>query len=123
MKQERKQYINNDEFTAELMKCKQEDKVSNKLVSYFYLLIKKINARNYQKNYDEAMDFEQYSIEQLLKMWKKYDISRGNAFSFFTGQISFSVMAAYNKLHPKDVTIISTSYIDDSGTIKDAYNV
>ena len=116
-------YIDNEKYTEEIIKCQKENKVSDALVRFWMVHIKHLNLRNRLRNPDEAKDYEQYAFEQLLKMYKKFDATKGNAFSFFTNQIVFSLNAAYNSFHKKGVEIIPISYIDEDGNVKDSYNL
>jgi DNA-directed RNA polymerase specialized sigma subunit len=116
-------YIDNKKYTEAIIESQKAGKVTDELVKYFQIHIKHLNMRNRNNNPEEAKDYEQYAMLELLKMYKKFDAEKGNAFSFFTNQIVFSLNAAYNQYHKKGVEFISTSYIDEDGNIKDNFSI
>jgi len=116
-------YINNKEFTAEIMRCKAAGKLSNKAVDYFILLANRTILKMKYSNPLDREDCIQSALMDMCKYWQNFDIAKSNnAFSFFTQFVKNGVAKEYKRIHrqpgidekePK-VKVISLSSHGDS---------
>lgn len=98
-----KQYLDNEEFHNEIIKCKQNGgQISNELLDMFRLLIRRLNRKNLTLHPELYQDFEQTALIDVLLAFDKYDPERTqSAFAFFSSVITFGLAKGYNTYFPK----------------------
>lgn len=93
-------YINNKEFTAEIMACKAKGELSKKAVEYFILLTNRTILKMRYSNPLDKEDCIQSALMDMCKYWKNFDVNRStNAFSFFTQFVKNGVAKEYKRIH------------------------
>ena len=113
-------YINNKEFTAEIIECKKTGVLSTAAVNYFITLANRAILKLRFANPLDKEDCIQSALLDLVRYWKNFNEEKSNnAFAYFT-QISKNGYAKeYKKIYKhigKDekVEIISLSYSGES---------
>lgn len=128
-----KNYLDNDEFLEEINKSKAQDKLTNKCVEMFQLIIDHASTVFFYKPgfEDDKLDCQQTAMLDMLKAWKSFDKNnegRTNAFAYFTTVAYMGMCKGWNQLHKKDpldpnngyvkmLSINSTSSSSDDGSI------
>lgn len=96
---QRKYYVRPELFRKEYLKCRDEDKCSDKLIGYFGLIADKFIQGSKTRNMD---DFEKdccvsYATSEAYIKWKSFDIQRSdNIFAFFTQMIKNDIYYHFN---------------------------
>lgn len=113
-------YINNKEFTAEIVRCKAKGDLSPKAVEYFTLLVNRAILKLKFNNPLDREDCIQSALLDLCRYWKNFDPDKSNnAFSYFTQCAKNGFAKEYKKIHKnlgrdEKVEIISLSFHGDS---------
>jgi hypothetical protein len=97
-------YINNKEFTADIILCKQNGELSDYTVSCFISLANRAVDRLYFKDYRDREDCIQSAILDCLKYWKSFDETKmaiPNAFAYFTQICKNGYAKEWKKIHKK----------------------
>ncbi len=97
-------YINNKEFTADIIKCKNEGELSKYTVNCFISLANRAVDRLYFKDYRDREDCIQSAILDCLKYWKSFDETKmaiPNAFAYFTQICKNGYAKEWKKIHKK----------------------
>ena len=97
-------YINNKEFTADIVKCKQAGELSEYSVNCFISLANRAADRLYFKDYRDREDCIQSAILDCLKYWKSFDESKmlnPNAFAYFTQICKNGYAKQWKSIHKK----------------------
>lgn len=82
-----KHYVNNKEFTAEIIKCKEDGKLSDFAVSCFIALANRAINKMYYEDPRDREDCIQSALLDCLKYWNGFDPDKSetpNAFAYFT---------------------------------------
>jgi hypothetical protein len=97
-------YINNKEFTADIIECKKAGELSNYTVNCFISLANRAVDRLYFKDYRDREDCIQSAILDCLKYWKSFDETKmaiPNAFAYFTQICKNGYAKEWKKIHKK----------------------
>jgi len=97
-------YINNREFTDEIIQCKQHGNLSKFAVSCFNKLANRAVDRLYFKDPRDREDCVQSAILDCLKYWKSFDETKSknpNAFAYFTQICKNGYAKEWKKIHRK----------------------
>ena len=98
MAKDRKNYINNEEFLEEIIKCKKADKISDKLVKMMYQIANQVSASRNFINYTYKDEMIQESVTHaLFKALPNYDVERKNPFGFFSTVIIYKFIEIIKK--------------------------
>lgn len=115
-----KYYINNKEFTAEIVACKITGELSNQAVNYFIILANRAILKLKHSNPLDREDCIQSALLDCVRYWKNFDSEKSNnAFAYFTQLCKNGYAKEYKKIYKhigKDdkVTIISLSTSGDN---------
>jgi hypothetical protein len=97
-------YINNKEFTADIIACKKNGELSEFSVNCFISLANRAVDRLYFKDYRDKEDCVQSAILDCLKYWKSFDESKmntPNAFAYFTQICKNGYAKQWKSIHRK----------------------
>lgn len=97
-------YINNKEFTADIINCKRNGELSDFSVNCFISLANRAVDRLYFKDYRDKEDCVQSAILDCLKYWKSFDESKmntPNAFAYFTQICKNGYAKQWKSIHRK----------------------
>ena len=97
-------YINNKEFTADIINCKRNGELSEFTVNCFISLANRAVDRLYFKDYRDKEDCVQSAILDCLKYWKSFDESKmatPNAFAYFTQICKNGYAKQWKSIHRK----------------------
>ncbi len=100
-----KYYINNKDFSNEIIECKVTGKLSPKAIEYFMLLANR-TIRTKKLHHRSPLDIEdcvQSALEDCLRYWKNFDPTVSeygpNAFSYFTSICTNGFAKFVNKMY------------------------
>lgn len=97
----KKNYLNNSDFYAEIVKSKEQDKLTRDAEKMLILLADKtINKMKYVDEKDRE-DCLQFGILDLLKYWRSFNPQYTNAFAYFTEIAKKGYAKGWNQLHPE----------------------
>lgn len=97
----KKNYLNNADFYAEIVKSKEQDKLTRDAEKMLILLADKtINKMKYVDEKDRE-DCLQFGILDLLKYWRSFNPQYTNAFAYFTEIAKKGYAKGWNQLHPE----------------------
>jgi len=95
-----KNYLNNKDFYDELVKSKEQDKLTPTAEKMLVLLAERaINKLNYV-NSEDRDDCLQFALLDLLKYWRNFNPKYPNAFAYFTEIAKKGYAKGWNKIHP-----------------------
>jgi hypothetical protein len=97
-------YINNKDFTEEIIKCKSTGELSPFAIQCFISLANRAVDRLYFKDYRDREDCIQSAILDCLKYWKSFDETKTdtpNAFAYFTQMCKNGYAKEWKKIHRK----------------------
>ena len=97
-------YINNKEFTEDIIKCKKTGELSKYSVNCFISLANRAVDRLYFKDERDREDCIQSAILDCLKYWKSFDETKmvnPNAFAYFTQICKHGYAKEWKKIHKK----------------------
>jgi hypothetical protein len=98
-------YINNKEFTEEIIKCKEKGDLSPLAIQCFISLANRAVDRLYFKDPRDREDCVQSALLDCLKYWKSFDETRAqvpNAFAYFTQMCKNGYAKEWKKIHRKN---------------------
>lgn len=98
-------YINNKEFTEEIINCKEKGELSPLAVQCFISLANRAVDRLYFKDPRDREDCVQSALLDCLKYWKSFDETRAqvpNAFAYFTQMCKNGYAKEWKKIHRKN---------------------
>jgi hypothetical protein len=97
-------YINNKEFTTDIIECKKAGELSDYSVNCFISLANRAVDRLYFRDDRDREDCIQSAILDCLKYWKSFDESKmttPNAFAYFTQICKNGYAKEWKKIHKK----------------------
>ena len=115
-----KYYINNKEFAAEIVKCKETGVLSDAAVQYFILLANRTIQKLKFSNPLDKEDCIQSALLDLIRYWKNFnEVKSNNAFAYFTQVAKNGYAKEYKRIYKHigndiKVDIISLSTSGDS---------
>jgi len=96
----KKNYLNNKDLYNELVKSKEQDKLTPTAEKMFILLAERtINKLTYVSE-DDRNDCLQFALLDLLKYWRNFNPKYPNAFAYFTEIAKRGYAKGWNKIHP-----------------------
>lgn len=120
----KKYYMDNQELTEEILKCKESKVVSDKLGRMFLNIVDNVARSFYWENPDDGDDCKANAVFDLCKNFWKYEPSNGNAFAFCTQIAYFGIAGGRRILYPKKYEgTVSITCLDDNGKKFDMYNL
>ena len=82
---ESKNYLNNKDILAEVIKSKAQDRPTEELGRMFILLTQKLLGKANFSQYSYKDDMQSYALYMLCRTWNKFDETRfNNAFAYYT---------------------------------------
>lgn len=99
-----KHYINNREFTEEIIKCKKTGELSNFAIQCFISLANRAVDRLYFNDPRDREDCIQSALLDCLKYWKSFDETKAevpNAFAYFTQMCKNGYAKEWKRIHKK----------------------
>jgi len=99
-----KDYINNNDFTDEIIKCKKAGKLSAAAIDSFIILANRAVVRLYFRDDRDREDCVQSAIFDCIKYWQSFDETRSakpNAFAYFTQLCKNGYAKEWKKIHKK----------------------
>ena len=97
-------YINNREFTNEIIQCKQAGALSKFAIFCFDKLANRAVDRLYFRDPRDREDCVQSAILDCLKYWQSFDETKSkcpNAFAYFTQICKNGYAKEWKKIHRK----------------------
>ena len=97
-------YINNKEFTADIITCKVNGELSKYSINCFISLANRAVDRLYFRDSRDREDCIQSAILDCLKYWKSFDATKmvtPNAFAYFTQICKNGYAKEWKKIHKK----------------------
>ena len=99
-----KNYINNKEFTAEIIACKKQGKLSKFAIDCFIALANRAVDRLYFEDPRDREDCIQSALFDCINYWKSFDETKTaipNAFAYFTQMCKNGYAKEWKKIHKK----------------------
>lgn len=107
-----KHYVNAVDFRNEIIKSKEEGKLTKTAVAMLMRMCEEIaNTRRYKYEQDRQ-DCVAFAMEDVIRYWRGYDVSKSEyAFAYFTRMIMNGLKKGWNKLYNvKSINKISLSH-------------
>jgi len=84
----KKNYINNKDLLAEVIKSKEQGKMTDKFAHMMMLLVKRYSAQGCYAGYTYIDDMESYALLTVCKVWNSFNPEKSsNPFAYFTQTI------------------------------------
>ena len=88
MAKKKKNYINNKDMLAEVIKSKQQGEMTDKFARMIMLLVKRYSGQGSYSGYTYVEDMESYALFIVCKAWNSFDPEKyDNPFAYFTQTI------------------------------------
>ena len=108
-----KNYLNNKDLYNEIVKSKEQDKLTPDAEKMLILLAERA-IRKMKYVYDEDReDCLQFALLDMLKYWRNFNPMYPNAFAYFTEIAKRGYAKGWNKIHPQKYK--NTLSIDRAG--------
>jgi len=109
-----KNYLNNKDLYAEIVKSKEQDKLTREAEKMLILLAERTIRRMKYVDDQDREDCLQFALLDLLKYWKNFNPDYPNAFAYFTEIAKRGYAKGWNKIHPTKYK--DTMSIDRAGS-------
>ena len=109
-----KNYLNNKDLYAEIVKSKEQDKLTREAEKMLILLAERTIRRMKYVDDQDRDDCLQFALLDLLKYWKNFNPDYPNAFAYFTEIAKRGYAKGWNKIHPTKYK--DTMSIDRAGS-------
>lgn len=99
-----KHYVNNKEFTAEIIACKKTGELSKFAIECFIALANRAVNKMYYQDPRDREDCIQSALLDCLRYWKGFDPAKSqnpNAFAYFTTVCKHGYAKEWKKIHKK----------------------
>jgi len=96
----KKNYLNNKDLYAEIVKSKEQDKLTPTAEKMLILLAERAILKMKYVNDDDRDDCLQFAMLDLLKYWRNFNPKYPNAFAYFTEIAKRGYAKGWNKIHP-----------------------
>lgn len=94
-------YINNKELLSEIIKSKEQNKLTPRSVELLWKIAKESNKRLKYKEPKDKEDCISSAMLDLLRYWNRFNPEKStNAFAFFTQIAKNGFTKGWNELHP-----------------------
>lgn len=96
-------YVNNKEFTEEIIRCKERGELSKFAIECLIVLANRAVNNLYFKDPRDREDCIQSALLDCIKYWKGFDEKREklNAFAYFTQMCKNGYAKEWKKIHNK----------------------
>jgi len=113
----KKDYLNNKDFYDEIVKSKEQDKLTPTAEKMLMLLAERAITKMKYVNLDDKKDCLALAMLDLLKYWRGFNPKYKNAFAYFTEIAKKGYAKGWNKLYPNkyDGTISINGGMDSEG--------
>lgn len=116
-----KNYLNNKDLYNEIVKSKEDDKLTKNAEKMLVLLAERTIRRLKYVNDDDRQDCLQFALLDLLKYWQNFNPKYKNAFAYFTEIAKRGYAKGWNKIHPiKYKNTMSIDHINSKGFDQDS---
>lgn len=109
-----KNYLNNKDLYAEIVKSKEQGKLTREAEKMLILLAERTIRRMKYVDDQDREDCLQFALLDLLKYWKNFNPDYPNAFAYFTEIAKRGYAKGWNKIHPTKYK--DTMSIDRAGS-------
>ena len=99
-----KHYVNNKEFTQEIINCLEKKELSKFAINCFIALANRAVNRMYYEDYRDREDCIQSALLDCLRYWKSFDPNKTenpNAFAYFTQICKMGYAKQWKAIHKK----------------------
>lgn len=115
-----KNYLNNKDLYDEIVKSKEDGKLTQNAEKMLVLLAERTIRRLSYVNEDDRQDCLQFALLDLLKYWQNFNPKYKNAFAYFTEIAKRGYAKGWNKIHPtKYKNTMSIDRINSRGSDQD----
>jgi hypothetical protein len=113
----KKDYLNNKDLYDEIVKSKEQDKLTPTAEKMLMLLAERAITKMKYVDQDDKKDCLAFAILDLLKYWRGFNPKYKNAFAYFTEIAKKGYAKGWNKLYPKkyEGTISINGGMDSEG--------
>jgi hypothetical protein len=113
----KKDYLNNKDLYDEIVKSKEQDKLTPTAEKMLMLLAERAITKMKYVDQDDKKDCLAFAILDLLKYWRGFNPKYKNAFAYFTEIAKKGYAKGWNKLYPKkyEGTISINGSMDSEG--------
>lgn len=99
-KKKKKNYINNKDLLAEVIKSKEQGKMTDEFGKMMLLLVKRYSSQGCYSGYTYVDDMEAYALMTVCKVWNSFNPEKSNnPFAYFTQTIK---RAFWQYLHQEE---------------------
>ena len=104
-------YIDPEEFRAEILASKAQDQLTKRAIEMFQLMAKETSKKLKYKDEEDRKDVIAFALMDVVKYWRSYDPEKSKyPFSYYTQMIKNGFAKGWKKLHPiRDVDKLSLS--------------
>ena len=93
-------YLTNKDLYKEVVVCKAQGKLSNRLSIMFMMIAKGVIKKRYYVNTQDREDAYSGALEDMLRFWYNFDAERfDNAFAYFTEIAKRGMAKSWNKMY------------------------
>lgn len=94
------QYVKNADLRSEIIKSKEQDKLTKEALDMLILMSKKFSNKLYYVYPEDREDCIASSIADCYKYWRGYDPNKSdNAFAYFTQIVKMGAVKMWRKLY------------------------
>jgi len=98
----KRQYLNNADLYAEIVKSKEQDELTPKALEFLMLLAEKVSKKLYYQSKEDEEDCIATAKMDLWQYWRSFDPTKGtNAFAYYTEIAKRGLAKGWKKLHPE----------------------
>jgi DNA-directed RNA polymerase specialized sigma subunit len=110
----KRNYLNNKDLLAEIIKSKKEGQMSDKLARMLQMLCARYGSRGNFANYTYNEDMQAYAMYMLVRTWSSFNPEKSNnPFAFFTQCVKNSFIQYLNQ--EKRQRVVRDELLVDSG--------
>lgn len=95
-----KNYLNNKDLYNEIVKSKEQDKLTSDAENMLILLAERAIRKMRYVNDMDREDCLQFALLDMLKYWRNFNPKYPNAFAYFTEIAKRGYAKGWNKIHP-----------------------
>jgi hypothetical protein len=117
----KKEYLNNKDLYDEIVKSKDQDKLTSTAEKMLMLLAERAITKMKYVSLDDKKDCLAFAMLDLLKYWRGFNPKYKNAFAYFTEIAKKGYAKGWNKLYPKKYN--GTVSIDGSMDSEGIYSI
>ena len=95
------QYVNPKELYQEIIKSKESGELTPQALVLLDRIVKEISKIFKYKYEEDREDCQAFAMEDVIKYWNRFDVSKSNnAFAFYTQMIKNGMAKGWRRLHP-----------------------